>query len=98
MVRTTNTQEYAPSKFIIHRKYTRYVFSNDIAIVRIKKQIVYSFAIQPIQLIHEKAKAGIDCTVIGWGAVFTVSNLNDTIRRCSISLNEYTCLCSSNCL
>lgn len=95
LVRTEDTQEYLPAKFITHRKYSRIDLRHDIAIIRLKGQIVLSNLIQPVSLIKEVPRAGLDCTVSGWGIVFSVSNLNDTIHAPSPEA-ECTCLCSSN--
>lgn len=76
LVKSEGTQEQSPSKFIAHKKFSRVNLKHDIAIVRLKGQLVLSEYVQPVRLISSRPGQGMDCTVTGWGMVYSVSNLN----------------------
>lgn len=76
LFKSDGTQEQSPIKFIAHKKFSRVNLKHDIAIVRLKGQLVLSQYVQPVTLVTSRPGPGMDCTVTGWGMVYSVSYIN----------------------
>ncbi|CAF4837115.1 unnamed protein product [Pieris macdunnoughi] len=59
--------EYKISKFIIHEKYGRTSFANDIALMLTEKEIEFSDKVKPVQLASRNTEPGAKCLLTGWG-------------------------------
>ncbi|XP_047526194.1 chymotrypsin-2-like [Pieris napi] len=59
--------EYKISKFIIHEKYDRTSFANDIALMLTEEEIEFSDKVKPVKLASRNTDPGAKCLLTGWG-------------------------------
>lgn len=77
MKRTDQTQQFDAKKIIFHHEYSPLRAVNDIGLIKIKGQIVENAFAQVVPLTDSQPEAGLQCTVLGWGALLNVSYHNN---------------------
>lgn len=58
---------YAVEKFISHQDYNPKLVINDIALIKLKRDIVFSATVKPIALSQTFIEAEADLIAAGWG-------------------------------
>ncbi|KAF2905788.1 hypothetical protein ILUMI_00383 [Ignelater luminosus] len=68
-----NGTKYEVSNIVLHEEYNGYPnYTNDIALLKIRKRISYSSKVRPVSLGNINIAASTSCTLSGWG--FTTSS------------------------
>ncbi|KAF5287270.1 hypothetical protein FQR65_LT02143 [Abscondita terminalis] len=57
------------STYNAHQEYNLWKMMNDIAIVRLSKELTYDSKVQPIALNTDFTDAGVQCVLSGWGSI-----------------------------
>ncbi|XP_054014049.1 uncharacterized protein LOC128895470 isoform X1 [Hylaeus anthracinus] len=66
----------------LHPEYIDNGFINDIAMLRLEEQVVFSDYVRPICLPETEPKSGTMCTVTGWGQLFEIGRIfPDTLQE-----------------
>lgn len=74
LLKTSNTQERKVKKIIPHPKYTTHDVHDDIGLIHLKSEMQPDGSfVAIIPIADEDSPAGLECTVIGWGAIFEVA-------------------------
>lgn len=89
LVQTRNTQELMVEKVKPHPKYSHTLLTNDIGIIKLKEpiRINHDFA-SIIPLNDRDAKAGLICTVVGWGTVIQYGPTPDEAVNGDVTINS----------
>ncbi|XP_047526426.1 chymotrypsin-2-like isoform X2 [Pieris napi] len=61
--------EYTPDKVIIHEKFDRKLFTNDISLVKIEPGIELNDRVNPVGLPTTNTDSGATLTLTGWGRI-----------------------------
>jgi secreted trypsin-like serine protease len=62
------SQSFTSIKVIVHEKYDHLSNYNDIALILVDRDIIFSKTVQPVCLPEEDALPGDNCVVTGWGS------------------------------
>ncbi|XP_026484833.2 chymotrypsin-2-like isoform X1 [Vanessa tameamea] len=73
-------EKYSVAKIIIHELYNSFLTTNDVSVVQVANQIVFSEWVQPIQLPDENTQGGADLTLTGWGRISYPGSLPDNLQ------------------
>ncbi|XP_069688618.1 venom protease-like [Periplaneta americana] len=82
-------QDYTPTELIVHKDYGKPQFKNDISIIRLDREVIFSSYIMPICMIHgklmTKSYVGEPSEVAGWG-IYDIENPKPSIILQTIKL------------
>ncbi|XP_028170065.1 chymotrypsin-2-like [Ostrinia furnacalis] len=73
-------QSYAVSKLIVHEGYDASLIANDVSLVKLAQDIVFSNRVQPIELPAGDTEAGADLVLTGWGRTSYPGELPDNLQ------------------
>ncbi|XP_045487412.1 chymotrypsin-2-like isoform X2 [Pieris rapae] len=62
-------KEYTPDKVIIHEKYDKKLFTNDISLIKIEPGIELNDRVNPVDLPTTNINSGATLTLTGWGRI-----------------------------
>ncbi|XP_063227574.1 trypsin II-P29-like [Bacillus rossius redtenbacheri] len=85
---------YTLSAIYRHEDYNSSDYFNDIAILKLQRELVYSSDVQPIALRSDSVRAGTYCDVTGWGLVNVTSALYPDILQAAVVPVEPHALCA----
>ncbi|XP_030567821.1 trypsin epsilon-like isoform X2 [Drosophila novamexicana] len=93
LLKTSNTQERKVKKIIPHPKYTTHDVHDDIGLIHLKSEMQPDGSfVAIIPIADEDSPAGLECTVIGWGAIFEGGPIPDeAVRGDLIILSDKFC-------
>ncbi|KAM8719514.1 hypothetical protein ACLKA7_005708 [Drosophila subpalustris] len=88
LVQTKNTQELSVEKIRPHPKYSHTLLTNDIGIIKLKEPIKLNQDFATIIPINDRdPKAGLLCTVVGWGTVIQYGPTPDEAVNGDVTIN-----------
>ncbi|XP_034105882.1 putative trypsin-6 [Drosophila albomicans] len=88
LVKTENTQELNVNKVRAHPKYSYPKYPNDIGILRLKESIRLDDTFATIiPIVDRDPKAGLLCTVVGWGTVIQYGPTPDEAVNGDVTIN-----------
>ncbi|CAH4035096.1 unnamed protein product [Pieris brassicae] len=73
-------KEYTPDKVIIHEKYDRKLFTNDISLVKIESGIELNNRVNPVGLPTTNINSGETLTLTGWGRISSNGPLPNNLQ------------------
>ncbi|KAJ1910915.1 hypothetical protein IWQ60_010403 [Tieghemiomyces parasiticus] len=73
------SSQYKGSKIVVHPNFNVETLENDIALVKVTKQVSFSSTVQPVKILTSSIKSGDQATAIGWGS----TNGVDTTQQAS---------------
>ena len=86
-------QEMNLSKIIIHPKYNKTTYDNDIALVQLERKAVINDFVNTLCLPKQAPTAGTRCLVAGWGATVEHGRASDLLMEAEVPIIN-TDICS----
>ncbi|CAH2989822.1 unnamed protein product [Chilo suppressalis] len=72
--------KYSVEKIVVHEKYNGGLIQNDVSVVKVAQDIVFSSKVQPIKLPRNDTVAGADLTLTGWGTTTYPGSLPNQLQ------------------
>uniref|UniRef100_A0A194AK31 Peptidase S1 domain-containing protein n=1 Tax=Pinctada fucata TaxID=50426 RepID=A0A194AK31_PINFU len=88
----TGEQVFGVSSIKHHPSYNSNTFENDVAIIRLDKEVQESQSILPVCVATALPNAGTNCTTTGWGTLSSGGSLSTVLMQVNVPLVDHnTC-------
>ncbi|KAL2740060.1 chymotrypsin-2-like [Vespula squamosa] len=84
---------YRVEKLIINKNYNSFKLINDIALIRVSKDITFTQLVQPVKLpVSNTVKAGDAVVLTGWGRIYLNGPIPNNLQQITLAIvNQKSC-------
>jgi trypsin len=72
---------YKPDKLIIHSRYNRPTYHNDIGLIRLKESVQFSDSVREIEYEWREVPENVSIRLTGWGRTSTIGAIPDKLQE-----------------